>query len=82
MSDKRAIQRALNAVLVTDAGVRAAGIALAGFTAERPGSPPVTIKTALLAIAAAAALIGAAIIGVPSTSQKSSAPAHIGLRVG
>jgi hypothetical protein len=42
----------------------------------------VTIKTALLAIAAAAALIGAAIIGVPSTTQKSSAPAHISLRVG
>jgi hypothetical protein len=42
----------------------------------------VTIKTALLAIAAAVALIGAAIIGVPSTSQKNSAPAHIGLRVG
>jgi hypothetical protein len=31
----------------------------------------VTFKTALLAIAAAAALIGAAIIGVPSTAQKS-----------
>ena len=41
-----------------------------------------TIKTALLAIAAAVALIGAAIIGVPSTSQKTSAPAQIGLRVG
>ena len=41
-----------------------------------------TIKTALLAIVAAAALIGAAIVGVPSTSQKSSSPAHIALRVG
>jgi hypothetical protein len=35
-----------------------------------------TFKTALLAIVAAAALIGAAIIGVPSTAQKSErAPA-------
>jgi hypothetical protein len=42
----------------------------------------VTIKTALLAIAAAVALIGAAIIGVPSTSHKHSAPAQIGVRAG
>jgi hypothetical protein len=32
----------------------------------------VTFKTALLAIVAAAALIGAAIVGVPSTSHKTS----------
>jgi hypothetical protein len=44
--------------------------------------PIVTIKTALLAIAAAVALIGAAIIGVPSTSQKNSEPAQIAVRVG
>jgi hypothetical protein len=42
----------------------------------------VTIKTALLAIAAAVALIGAAIIGVPSTAPKSSAPAQVDVRVG
>ena len=42
----------------------------------------VTIKTALLAIVAAAALIGAAIIGVPSTAQKTSEPAQISVRVG
>ena len=41
-----------------------------------------TIKTALLAIVAAAALIGAAIIGVPSTTHKSSEPAQIGVRIG
>ena len=41
-----------------------------------------TIKTALLALVAAAAIIGAAIIGVPSTAQKSSEPAQIGVRVG
>lgn len=32
--------------------------------------PKVNFKTALLAVTAAAALIGAAIIGVPSTSDK------------
>jgi hypothetical protein len=32
----------------------------------------VTLKTALLAVTAAAALLGAAIIGVPSTSDKTS----------
>ena len=42
----------------------------------------VTIKTALLAIMAAVALIGAAIIGVPSTVHKTSEPAQIGVRVG
>jgi hypothetical protein len=42
----------------------------------------VTIKTALLALVAAAAIIGAAIIGVPSTAQKSSEPAQIDVRVG
>jgi len=36
----------------------------------------VTFKTALLALVAAAALIGAAIIGVPSTAHKTSEPAH------
>ena len=52
---------------------------------KRPAGPrrrAVTIKTALLAIVAAAAIIGAAIIGVPSTAQKSSEPAQIGVRVG
>ena len=51
----------------------------------RPAGPrrrAVTIKTALLAIVAAAALIGAAIIGVPSTTHKSSEPAQIGVRIG
>jgi hypothetical protein len=42
----------------------------------------VTFKTALLALVAAAALIGAAIIGVPSTAHKTSEPAQIGVRVG
>jgi hypothetical protein len=32
----------------------------------------VNLKTALLAVTAAAALLGAAIIGVPSTSDKAS----------
>ena len=41
-----------------------------------------TIKTALLALVAAAAIIGAAIIGVPSTVHKTSEPAQIGVRVG
>ena len=41
-----------------------------------------TIKTALLALVAAAAIIGAAIVGVPSTAQKSSQPAQISVRVG
>ena len=41
-----------------------------------------TIKTALLAIVAAAALIGAAIIGVPSTTHKSSEPAQVSVRIG
>ena len=41
-----------------------------------------TIKTALLAIMAAVALIGAAIIAVPSTVHKTSEPAQIGVRVG
>jgi hypothetical protein len=41
----------------------------------------VTFKTALLAIIAAAALIGAAIVGVPSTTHKSERP-PISFRVG
>jgi hypothetical protein len=52
---------------------------------KKPAGPrrrAVTIKTALLALVAAAAIIGAAIIGVPSTAQKSSEPAQIGVRVG
>ena len=40
------------------------------------------LKTALLAIAAAVALIGAAIIGVPSTATKNSTPAQVETRVG
>ena len=51
----------------------------------RPTGPrrrAVTIKTALLALVAAAAIIGAAIVGVPSTAQKSSQPAQISVRVG
>ena len=42
----------------------------------------VTFKTALLALMAAAALIGAAIIGVPSTAHKTSQPAQVTSRVG
>ena len=34
------------------------------------------LKTALLAVTAVAALLGAAIIGVPSTSDKTSEPLH------
>lgn len=41
----------------------------------------VTFKTALLAILAAAALIGAAIVGVPSTTHKSER-APVSFRVG
>ena len=51
----------------------------------RPTGPrrrAVTIKTALLAIVAAAALIGAAIIGVPSTVHKTSEPAQTAMRIG
>jgi hypothetical protein len=36
----------------------------------------VNLKTALLAVTAAAALLGAAIIGVPTTSDKVSDHAH------
>jgi hypothetical protein len=42
----------------------------------------VTFKTALLAIMAAAALIGAAIIGVPSTTHKSSWPTQFDVGAG
>ena len=52
---------------------------------RRPAGPrrrAVTIKTALLAIVAAAALIGAAIIGVPSTTHESSEAAQIAVRIG
>jgi hypothetical protein len=42
----------------------------------------VTFKTILLAIVAAAALIGAAIIGVPSSAQKTSAPIELRTRIG
>ena len=36
------------------------------------------LKTALIAVTAAAALLGAAIIGVPSTSDKVTEPMHTG----
>jgi hypothetical protein len=42
----------------------------------------VTVKTALIAIVAAAALIGAAIIAVPSTSQRASEPVTSSVRAG
>jgi len=51
-------------------------------SASRLRRRAVTFKTALLALVAAAALIGAAIIGVPSTAHKTSEPAQIGVRVG
>jgi len=38
----------------------------------------VNLKTALLAVTAAAALLGAAIIGVPSTSDRASIPMRTG----
>ena len=41
-----------------------------------------TVKTALLAIAAAAALIGAAIIGVPSTCDERAAAHRLPSRSG
>ena len=41
-----------------------------------------TVKTALIAIVAAAALIGAAIVAVPSTSQRASEPVNFGVRAG
>ena len=37
----------------------------------------VNLKTALLAVTAAAALIGAAIISVPTTSDKVTEPMHM-----
>lgn len=40
-----------------------------------------TFKTALLALLAAAALIGAAIIAVPTTAQKTSEAIHFGVRI-
>jgi hypothetical protein len=46
-----------------------------------PQEALVTFKTALLAILAAAALIGAAIVGVPSTGQRSE-PAQVTFRIG
>jgi hypothetical protein len=42
----------------------------------------VTFKTALLAIVAAAALIAAAIIGVPSTAQRTSMPVQFTVDIG
>jgi hypothetical protein len=39
---------------------------------SRPRRRAVNLKTALLAVTAVAALLGAAIIGVPSTSDKTS----------
>jgi hypothetical protein len=38
----------------------------------------VNLKTALLAVTAAAALLGAAIIGVPSTSDRANTPVATG----
>jgi hypothetical protein len=38
----------------------------------------VNVKTALLAVTAAAALLGAAIIGVPSSSDRASTPMKTG----
>jgi len=37
---------------------------------------PLTFKTAMLALLAAAALIGAAVVAVPSSSQKASEAVH------
>jgi hypothetical protein len=41
----------------------------------------VTFKTALLALLAAAAVIGAAIVAVPNTAQKTSDAAYFGIRI-
>jgi hypothetical protein len=38
----------------------------------------VNLKTALFAATAAAALLGAAIIGVPSSSDRATPPMHMG----
>ena len=43
---------------------------------EAQETQPVNLKTALLAVTAVAALLGAAIIGVPSTSDKVTEPLH------
>jgi hypothetical protein len=51
---------------------------LHGF--EASGDDFVTIKTALIALIAAAALIGAAIVSVPSTTLKTSEAVHFGVR--
>jgi len=42
----------------------------------RPRRRAVNLKTALLAVTAVAALLGAAIIGVPSTSDKVTGPTY------
>jgi hypothetical protein len=80
MPAKRAIQCPLkrdNAGSSTD---RAAGQV---FRAALPlRRPPVTFKTFLLALVAAAALIGAAIIGVPSTVQKASELTQFTIQLG
>ena len=41
-----------------------------------------TFKTVLLAIVAAAALIGAAVVAVPSTNQRTSEPVQSDVRAG
>jgi hypothetical protein len=49
--------------------------------AVAPQETAVTFKTALLALVAAAAIIGAAIIAVPTTVQKTSEAVRIDLRL-
>jgi hypothetical protein len=48
----------------------------------RAGDLPLNLKTALIAIAAAAAFISAAVVGVPSTGDATRQPIHAAKRVG
>ena len=47
-----------------------------------PGDRQVNVKTVLLALAAAAAIIGAAIIAVPSTSEHAHGAMQFTTRIG
>ena len=52
-----------------------------GLHAVEARETAVTFKTALLALLAAAAIIGAAIVAVPTTAQKTSEAIHFGYRL-
>jgi hypothetical protein len=70
MADKRAIQGALKASTLMFPQRRDCRHMLC--MPSMPWSQTVNLKTALIAVTAAVALLGAAIIGVPTTSDKAS----------